>query len=222
MSQDVVILGPQDASRLDRANEVRKRLILIRSTLDDNFFDMCELLLEAQEQGYHVVYGYSRFGDWIEQAGLDLSARSAYYLINIAKKARALGLTRAEMKETKISKLKEIFALDPQEHGTEMKQLVASAREDSLEAVKEKVARVRAEATGQQPFVLKTFKLDPNVLATVEEAFELARAQYGSRIENGEEVEASDSQCLEIICIEYLNDPNHGNVADILTEDHEP
>jgi hypothetical protein len=206
---------------LDRANEVRARISQIKEETENNFLDLCELLLEAQEGSYHTLYGYGRFADWVEQdSGLDMSARQAFYLVNIAKKVKQLGLSRQEIKQAKVSKLKEIFSLEPTEHAEEMKQLVAAAESDSLDEVKEKVAKLKAKQ-GEEPKAYMTLKVDASVKETIEEAIELARMNYGDVVVNGEVTEASVSQCMELIAIAYLQDANNRPENNIESEARE-
>lgn len=199
-----------DAKTEERAFAVRDRLLTLKDSIENNFFDLCELLLEAKEGEYHLIYGFERFGDWVEQGSdLDLSARSAYYYINIGEKARELGLTREMLKQAKISKLKEIFTLEPEENGDDMKRLVESASSSSLEEIKKEVAKAK-EKSGVPTAAYMTLKLDPMVKDTVEEAIELARRNYGDTIdEYGEVKDASVSKCVELICVSYLQDPNN-------------
>jgi len=195
-----------------RAQFVKERITQIKGQLEDNFFDLCDLLLEVQEKDYARNWGYD-FGAWVEeQSGLDMSARQAYYLANIAKKARTLGLSRGDLKGTKISKLKEIFTLNPEQHGEQMKQLVAGAIQgDSLETIKNKVQEVRAQ-DGMEPFTYLNLRIPRSVKdETVDPAFELVRRMYGNTrdAETGELMDINDAKCIELICVAYLQDPNN-------------
>lgn len=195
-----------------RADEVRAALLGLKDSIEDNFFTLCDLLLEAQENDYHAVWGYIRFGDWVEQGSdLDLSARSAYYFINIAKKARTLGMTREQLKQAKVSKLKEIFSLDPEENSREMKALVAACADKTLEEIKEKVRKIKVK-DGKEDMVNITIKVSTSVKETIDRAFELARKNYGDVLINGEPHDATPSQCMELISVSYVNDPNNQGV----------
>jgi hypothetical protein len=195
----------------NRAKEVLGLILKAKSALDDGFFDLCDLLTEASDNGYHTVFGYARFGDWVEEnPDLDMSARQAYYYVSISKKAKQLGLTRDDLKRAKISKLKEIFSLEPNEHAEEMKQLVGEAAESGLDEIKEKVRQIKVKG-GAEDKVHMTLKLDPADKETVQQALELARMIYGDVINQatGEVTEASDSQCVHLICSQFLLDPNN-------------
>jgi hypothetical protein len=205
---DVVSINPAsvDAEVEQRAHVVRQRLNGISAALEENFFDLCELLMEAQTNAYHVIYGFGRFGEWVEEgSGLDMSARSAYYHISIAKKTAELGLTREDVRRVKISLLKKIFELEPKEHADEMRELVADAANMSLDEVIEEVNKLR-KAVGKSAPLYKTFKFDVDLKQVIDEAFALARMSYGDVVDpaTGEITEASDSRCMELICAEYL------------------
>lgn len=206
------VLPQVSDSVINRAQEVRAALLRIKESIEDNFIDLCELLYEAQQGEYHCVWGYSRFGEWVEQAsGLDISARQAYYYLSIARKMKELGLSRELVKQAKISKLKEIFSLEPSEVANEMKTLVAKAVTGaSLDEIREEVAVIRAKSGGQ-PSVYMTLKIELSAKETVERAIELARRRYGSVEDEktGEVKDASVSKCIELICAEFLADPNN-------------
>jgi hypothetical protein len=194
-----------------RANAVIAKLDALRISTESNFLDTCELLHEAHQGNYHVVFGFATFGDWAH-AGLKISERQVFYLVGIWSKSLKLGLTRDDLREAGVSKLKKIFELDPAEHGEEMKQLVTDAAGDTLEQVTEKVNKLRAK-DGQEPPVYMTLKLDPNVKDLVEQAFELARMNYGSVEHEGEAMEISKSKCMELLAISFINDPNNQNAG---------
>jgi hypothetical protein len=188
-----------------RAEAVRARLTEIKNSSDDNFFEMCELLLEAQEKALHQHWGFARFGDWIEVAsGLDMSARQAYYYVGIAKKALDLGLVREDLLKAKISKLKEIFTLDPQEHADDMRQLVADAPIWTLDEIKEKVRDLKGDSE-ENEFGHITIKYPLSAKPVIDEAFELAKRLRGDTTLHGDAVEPSNGQVLEDICADFIS-----------------
>src|SRR4051812_15549140 len=117
MSDEIVVVGSSQPV-VERAAVVKEALTKIKDSLKENFFDMCDLLLEVSEKGYHSEWGYATFGEWVEEGSdLDISARSAFYYLNISRKAAQLGVTKENLRKLKISSLKQIFSLDPQEFG---------------------------------------------------------------------------------------------------------
>jgi hypothetical protein len=206
------ILISQDVSLKAQAEACRASLLKAQDNLEGAFFDLCDLLREAQENNYHVVYGFARFGDWVESqgSGLDLSARSAYYFISIATKAEYLGVTREMMKKAKISKLKEIFRLDPAKHAHQMMELIEDAATAPLEEIKSRVQALLAK-DGESPSVYMTLKFDVAVKETFQRALQLAKLNYGDSADpsTGDPVEPTDSQALELLSVNFLNDPNN-------------
>jgi hypothetical protein len=192
-----------------RATEVAERLTALSASMENGFLEVCDLLLEAHEGQYHSVYGYGRFTDWVvEGSGLDCGARMAGYFVQIAKKARQLGLTREDLTKIRISKLKMIFSLDPLEHGEEMRQYLIAAQTEPLSSIEDKVRALRKQA-GKPNYVTKHIKIEADVEPIVDEAFELARRNYGSIVQDGEIDDVSDGKCLELISAEYIQDPNN-------------
>jgi hypothetical protein len=194
-----------------RALIVKEQIDHIRLNLHDGLFDLAELLAEARTNSYHTVYGFQRFGEWVEQgSGLDMSERTAYYLIGIITKAKELGIPREQLKLAKMSKLKEIFSLDPQEFGDNIKQLVASSEGKSLQEVRDEVQQIKV-GSGAETFVFMTLKIPRTVKEQiVDPAFELVRKQYGDvRDKDGNILDLTDSKCLEFISVAYTQDPNN-------------
>jgi hypothetical protein len=205
-AQAVVANGPV----IQRAKEVERQLHNLKNGIEDSFLDMCDLLMEAQEGEYHRVWGFNTFSEWVEQgSSLELSARQAYYLVNISKNAKALGIDRDLLRKAKLSKLKEIFTLDPVKHGEHIKELVQQAADGvSLQAIKAQVKSYAEPGIIQPSYV--TVKLEPEVKETFDEAVELARRNYGSTVgHEGEVKDISISKALELILVSYLQDPNN-------------
>jgi hypothetical protein len=192
-----------------RATEVAERLTALSASMENGFLEVCDLLLEAHEGQYHSVYGYGRFTDWVvEGSGLDCGARMAGYFVQIAKKARQLGLTREDLAKIRISKLKMIFSLDPLEHGEEMRQYLVAAQTEPLSSIEDKVRALRKQA-GKPNYVTMKISIEPEAKVVVDDAFELARMQHGSVVREGEIADISDGRCLEMISASFLNDPNN-------------
>lgn len=201
---DTLVLAPST-----RAFEVLDKIQAIRNNVEDCFLDLCYLLDEALENEYHLTYGYSNFADWVEEgSGLDMSARQARYLINIARKSRELGVDREQMKRIGVSKLKEIFTLNPSDDGETIRGLLAAAEEDSVDTVRTKARKARTGDTTTAAYI--TLKLEEGVKDVFDEAVELARKNYGSTVNDHDEiVDISVSRAVELICASYLADVNN-------------
>ncbi len=183
-----------------RAEEVRKGLLKISQSIETDFLDLCDLLREAQEKNYPALWGFNTFGDWVEVAsGLEISSSTAYYYVDISKKASALGLTREQLLAVRVSKLREIFRLSIDEHEAEIRALIEEAPGLTVKEVRN---RVRS-AIGQSEVMYITLKLDKEVKETLDEALELARRNYGSVVTNGEVRDISISKAVELIMVDY-------------------
>jgi hypothetical protein len=184
-----------EEAQTNRAVQIMARLKEIKKLTDESYLDTCELLFEAHQNNYHQTLGYTTFIDWVTTANLDISARTAFYYIGIQKKSNILGLTRAQLSLCNVSSLKEIFTLDPVVHGPEMLNLV-------------EVALLKCVA-GEEPPVYLTLKLSASIKDTLENAFEVCRRLYGSVESESGPVDISDSKCVELIFLSYLQDPNN-------------
>ena len=218
--EDIIQCTSIDSAVVDRAAEVQKQMVAVTDRLGRGYLTLCDLLLEAHAGAYHTVFGHGQFGDWVESnRDLDMSARTAYYMINIGKKIKALGLTADQIQKIKISSLKAIFELDPLENGADMRSVLAAAPDLTLDEVKDKVRALKV-AAGKPDYVkMGPYKVEPLVKETIDESFELARRIHGSTVKDGEVVDISDSKCLELVCVEFLNDPNHREDYNCMLED---
>lgn len=197
----------------ERAEAVRKQIESLRTNLVDNMVDLGELLAEVKEKNLHFNYGYTRLGKWVEESsGLDMSERSAYYLIQIIEKSRKLGISKQVLKASKLSKLKEIFTLDADKYPDQIKLLTAEASSLTLHEVQEKVQIIAADGEEREPFTYITIKLPKSGKeVNFDPAVELVRKNYGD-VPNkytGEIGDVSTSYAIELICQDYLQDPNN-------------
>lgn len=200
---DVVIvesLSVQD----QRAHSVKAELDSLQDKTADCVFDVCGLLLEAHTNSYHMSFGFARFNDWLESTpSMDLSPRQAAYFINIAKKAELLEVDRATLKRVKMTKLKEIFSLDPTVHKAEMLALLEEAEAMTLKEVQYKVQCLKTE-DGQDVMLHMTIKYPESAREVIDIAFERARREIGtSQDANGDQVDPSNGKCVEFICADF-------------------
>lgn len=205
----------------DRAAYVSQQLAKITTDTKKNFFTVCDLMLEFFENDYHKFFGYTRFGEWVENAGLEIGSRQAYYYVTIGKRARDLGLDKEKLLEIPISNLKEILSLDPEKYETEIRGLLEEADSLSTEEVKDKVRGLKSDK-GEEVYVNYNFKVSEFIKEILEEAFELCRRNHGNTVDTttGEVIDITNSKCLELICVEYLqskdNYPENSPVPDTL------
>jgi hypothetical protein len=186
-----------------RAQEVSKQITSLLKSNTGNYIDIGYLLSEAKREKYHIILKFDRFQDWAKSV-LDTGARTAFYALNIVEKAATLGLGREHLVKFKFSVLKEIFTLDPKEHGAAMKDLMAS-KKLSLEDAKAKVKTIKGgngtvEITeGEAAPKLETFKakVTADQLATIQAVIQQVQAT----------VKLSDGDALAYIC-QFFADAN--------------
>lgn len=208
MGTDLVVQEQPVVTAIDRAWQIQKELVNIKKDLETRFFNICELLTEVKDSNYHNVYGFTTFADWVEQGSeLDMSARQAFYYINIYRKIEKLGLGKNIVSSIGVTKLKEILSL-PVEQEADIKGLLSSAPDTTVAEVKTQVAKAKAK-NGEEPVEYVTFRLDPGVKAMVDKAFKLARLVYGEDVIEGDAVEPTHSKCMELICLAYTQDPEN-------------
>jgi hypothetical protein len=194
----------------NRANEVSQQLVKITNDTKNNFFTICDLILESVEGDYHKYFGCKNFTEWIDQSEFDFSSRTAYYYLSIGKKTRELGLTKEELSEIPISKLKEILSLEPSSHEQTIRALIEESDSLSVEEVKQKVKGIKHKA-GEDIFVHYNFKVTETAVQVIEDCFELIRRGTGNYVDQttGEVVEISNSRCFELACASYTEDDNN-------------
>lgn len=222
---DTVLVSNQSVQD-QRANAVKTELESLVSKTEDATFDLADLLWEARTNSYHQAFGFARFSDWVELTpSFDMSARQASYLVNIADKALRLEVDRATMKRIKITKLKEIFSLDPDIHHDEMLSLIDEAEAMSLEEVKSRVRALKSQA-GEETMLFMTIKFPASAKEVIDIAFEKYRRLIGTLQDKyGEQVDPPNGTVLERMCADIAAGPdedefNYDNVEPSDGYDH--
>ena len=191
---------------------VRKKIEEIKKSISGRFFDLGELLKEIRDGGYHMTWGFSNFGEWLDTSGLDLKERSAYYLIKIIEMGSELNIPREKLEQVKISKLREIASLDTKRDGKKIKKLIDACVPDkegnemSLDDVRQNVAKVKAGDEAIETYVFMTIKISKTAKENVfDPAIELARAEHGDTIDGeGNAAEITPARAIELILADYL------------------
>ena len=199
-------LIPTSSPIAARADVVLEAILNIKTTLMRRALELGRLLKEARDNDYHLVWGFGRFGDWVElSSGLDMSARSAYDLIKMIEQSARLGISDAELEKVKKSKLIQIFSLtDGEMDDDSIRELVAAAETMKLEDVKEQVGIAK-----QQEWVNRNYKFDKTGYENViKPTIERIKREHGSTMgDDGGEADISDSKALEICCADYAAGP---------------
>lgn len=184
----------QDTPDKERAVNVRFRLLALKRGVVEQFLEFAALIKEAKEQEYHIIYGFGDFGEWSLQE-LEISERQAYYMIQVINGANALGIPLDDLKKLRVSQLKEIFSLDAEQYAEQIKELVASGVDMTVEATKDKVMALKAEREGLEPMAMFTIKVPLSARAVIRQAIDKVKVIDG---------DMSDGRALELICGDYI------------------
>lgn len=205
-----------------RSASVRKTLIALSTKINSSFLDSAELLYEAQENNYLSLWGFENLGDFAKKE-LNMKARRAQFLARIVKVYRAVGLSREKIQHLPVSKLREITTLKPEgtywnrEKGVSepldehIVRLLLEADEMSAKELKEEIARLKGQV-GPDRRVVRSFSTTESAWENViKPALELARKKLGTaeRDSGGNAVEYADGVCYEVVCADWLSDPNN-------------
>lgn len=203
----------------DRSQAVRSKLENLIGSVNRSTFDIAELLSEVKKKGYFQAWGFNTFQEYVD--GLDIKARKAQYLVRIVDVMDQVAVKRAEYEPLGINKLREITSLDPTatyknpETGVETPMqnfivgFVEKGKELELEEIKQHVRTLKG-LVGENELVWLNLSLKRAALEqTVRPALELAKANIGTvgRDDEGNAKDASDGTAIEMIAVEYLNNP---------------
>jgi hypothetical protein len=218
------VLGKPEAAIIGEAVAgesvtVRKQLESLIANHERSLFDIGELLYQVRRNGFHQQWGYNTFSEYVES--LKFKPRRARYLARISGVMSELGIERADYEVLGIAKLREITSLDlngtwtnPQTGETTpftdwIKKFVETGEDMTLDEIKQHVRTLKG-LVGEDDLVFENFCIKRSVKDNVvEPAKELARRNIGSvgKDDEGMSKDASPGACLEVWCVEYLNNP---------------
>jgi hypothetical protein len=216
-----VIVGEVKAGE---SKKVRKQLEGLISSLNRSTFDVGELLHTIRKNGFYKDYGYNTMKEYVSE--LDIKLRKSQYLERIFAIMDEIEIPRAEFEPIGIAKLREITSLNVRnedgtpaiyraEDGTESKMsdvvrgLTVQAPQMELKELQQAVRGLKG-LVGEADLTWLNISVNRQALTeTIEPAFELARKQLGSAGKDSEgiAVDYSDGKALEMVCVEFLNDP---------------
>lgn len=213
---EAVTVGEVEAGRAAKVKQSLENLI---HSLQKNTFDVAELLHEVKSKHYYSSWGFDTFKEYVNN--LDIKSRKAQYLVRIVDVMNEVSIPRETYEPVGLSKLREITSLEPKETYTNKETgaitplsefitaFVEKGKEMSLDDLKEHVRTLKG-LTDENELVWLNFCLKKSVRDdVVKPALELAKANIGSvgKDEEGYSLDASDGRALEMVAIEYLNDP---------------
>lgn len=205
------------------AKQARHRLEHLIKDGHRNTFEIARQLHLIKSKGYYD--GYNTFTEYIST--LDFKLRKAQYLRRIAEVMEILGVPPEVYEPVGLSKLREITSLNldtvwinPEtEEEVPMGVLIATFLDKALALSVEEVkayVRVLKGLTPETEMVGRHFYVPTQVLhEIINPAVETAKRLIGSvgRDDEGIAKDPSDGRALEVICIEFLNDPANSFIA---------
>lgn len=191
-----------------RSAKVRKRISELKKSIVSDGWELVEQLDELLDRHYYREEGYDNFDTYIDEGDFEFKSREVRYRIRILRLSRDLGISRSELRLVAISKLKEVFRLDPEKNADDIKRLFVVAKSASLEHIKEEVRKLLG-GDDRPEMTFRNFYVVREVATKIDEAIEVAKLEAGTAEDSeGNEADISDGRALEFICEEWLQDPN--------------
>lgn len=213
--------GEVDSSR---ATQVRRAINKLIKQANSSDFDLADLLYEAKTKMYFQGWGFDSFSQFAKS--LDIKYTKSYYLVGIKENMVAAGLDRPQYEPVGKTKLRMIAELDPDAEykDTPVKLLI---RELTLKAAELSPDEVRFEVdailglTEEESLVwmntrVKKLAKDNVIIPAYRKAKRFMGQQKDE--ESGEFKDATDGAALEMICANFLTDPNYDTPEDAAPE----
>lgn len=213
---DTVIVGEAEAGR---ATQVRRTINKLISTANSSTFDLAELLFEAKSKNFYAGWGFESFSKYVKS--LDFKVAKSYYLVRIVENMKAAALERAQYEPVGLAKLRIISRLKPdtEYNGTPVsmliRELTLKATDMSLEEVQFEVDTILG-LTEDESMVWLNIRCKKSAREDViKPALALAKKHLGTKPadgvegEEGQQKDESDGRALEMICANFLADPNY-------------
>ncbi len=209
---NVAVVGEIEAGR---ATTVRRAINKLVSQANTSDFDLSDLLHEAKSKLYFTGWGFESFSKFAKS--LALKYTKSYYLVRIKENMIAAGLERKEYEPVGKTKLRMISRLKPETEfkGTPVSLLI---RELTLKAEGMTPEEVSYEVdtimglTEDESFVWMNVKVKKLARENViKPALDKMKKHIGTQPsdDEGQQVDASEGRALELICADFLADPNY-------------
>ena len=177
---------------------------------------IADLLYETKSKLYFTGWGFESFSKYAKS--LKMKYTRSYYLVRIVENMQAAGLTREQYEPVGLTKLRIISRLKPETefNGTPVvlliRELTLKAEGMTPEEVQYEVDTIMG-LTEDESMVWMNIKLKKLARENViKPAFEKMKRHIGtqpSETEEGQHVDASEGRTLELICANFLADPNY-------------
>jgi hypothetical protein len=215
MADNQVIIGDADVSR---ATFVRRKITNLVKAANAQTFDLAELFFESKKQQYFAQWGFESFSSYGKQIAKDYNFKwtKIYYLTRIMENMDAAKLERSQYEQVGMLKLRAISRLKPDARfngvpvSILIRELTLKAGQMSVEGVQFEVDKIMGltEDESMSWLNIKVKKMAKD--NTIMPALALAKKHVGSvgQDEEGHAIDASGGRCLELICSDFLADPN--------------
>jgi hypothetical protein len=203
-----------DEAEAGRASKVKKEIGKLIKMQNSSTFDIAELLHEAKTKNYFREWGFDNFTGYVKS--LEMKAVKCYYLVNIVSNMKAAALAREEYEPVGIAKLRSIARLNPEGefNGTPMpmviRELTLKAPQMTAEEVQVEVETIMGKVGDESMVWLNIHLKRLSRENIIKPALELAKKHIGSTSTDADGVaqDATDGRALELICANFLADPN--------------
>lgn len=205
--------------------KIKERLEGLIETWNRSTFDIADLLYLVKSKRYYRAYGYETFTEYIKE--LDIKTRKAHYLARMVDIMEQLDIPRKDYEPVGVAKLREITSLDVTDENGEdiyfddpktgeshlmgdvIRGLLPKALNMSVQEVKDYVKTLKG-FSGDNELAWLNIQVNKQALdETIRPALELAKKHLGDagRDEDGTAKDPSDGRALEIISVEFINNP---------------
>ncbi len=212
---DQIIVGEAEAGR---ATQVRRTINKLISTANSSTFDLAELLFEAKSKNFYAGWSFESFSKYIKS--LDFKIAKSYYLVRIVENMKAAALERAVYEPVGLAKLRVISRLKPdtEYNGTPVslliRELTIKATDMSLEEVQFEVDTILGLTDDESMVWLNIRCKKSSREDVIKPALAKAKKHLGTKPaegiegEEGQQKDESDGRALEMVCANFLADPN--------------
>ena len=201
------------------AETVRNQLEGLIGEVNKSSFDIAELFFKVKAKNLFTIYGFSTFPEYVKT--LKIKESRARYLTNMVECFAAVGIPRSTYEPLGITRCRFISSLDPKAEWTNpetlnktpmsefIKGFVEKGEEISMDILKQHVRTLKGISGANDMCFLNVYVNREVLDKTIRPALDLARMNIGSvsKDADGMSIDASDAKALEMIAVEYLNDP---------------
>lgn len=214
---NTVLVGDAVAGESAHTRAMLESLI---NSIEKSTLDVAELLYKVKANAFYQP----EFNTYKEYTrALKIKDRKAEYLPKIVEVMAAVGIDRKQYEPLGIARLREISSLDPNAMWTNPETKIETPVRDFIIGFVEKNEEIELDDLKQHVRTLKGFTgsndlvwlniclVRANLENTVRPALELAKNHIGSvsKDDDGVSKDASDGAALEVLAVEFMNDPSN-------------